>query len=93
METAIISAITYLTIELISLAILLMYKEKFIMAARILFTRLDIAPVVHNHNTYYQAQPEEESEKDNLHRLSDYMGGENINYGWDLSEEKEDENE
>ena len=52
MEQFFISLGTYALIDLISLAILVAFKDKFIRAARYGFELLNIRPVVNNYNTY-----------------------------------------
>ena len=52
MEQFLISLGTYALIDLVPLAILVAFKDKFIRAARYGFTLLNIRPVVNNYNTY-----------------------------------------
>lgn len=89
MGTVATSLLTYFVIELVSLAILVAYRKRFIAVARYWFARLNIQPIVYNtYNTYntHSEEDEEETTSDLLER----MGGEDINYGWDLSDESEE---
>ena len=114
MEQFFISLGTYALIDLISLAILVAFKDKFITAARYGFTLLNIRPVVNNYNTYRTHEEsfastedtdedeenydfsdeidEEEEEEKSDEELLESMGGENINYGWEIKDEEGDKN-
>lgn len=98
METALTSLGVYILIDVISLIILIAFKEKFILAARYGFSLLNIAPVVNNYNTYRtysheEAFAEDESEDEEIDEdesdedLLNHMGGSDLNYGKKVDDE------
>lgn len=85
MESFLVSIGTYVLIDILSLAILVIFRKKFTYVAKIWLQRLNLQPVVHNHNSYTcHSESFEEDEDESFEEDED----ENET----LEEEEEEEN-